>query len=478
MEEPQEKTLGIAEVMERLGLSRAEVYRRVKDGELAAEKTDQALRFAESAVAAFEAKRAEAQAGLRKEIDQWLGAFAERLEKAGQTELPGLEGKSEEELVTELVQRILSSAALEGVSDIHLDPVQSGDRLLFRFEGNLKEVGRPAGPLSAVLKAKLKALVPAPPEGTGPSVEGRAIHAVQDRTFEMQLRSVPTALGEHIHVHLFDVDAPEGLEVLGYTSEQAPAVAKALTGRPGLFVVAGAADALAERHHLALAAELAASGRLVVSLEHRLQARSELLVQLEARGGEGGEFDQVFRRALDMSPDVLILDEVRDAAQVQALLEAVWAGALVVAGVRAPGAAAALVYLIGLAPCREAFSQALVGVVERMAMRRLCPDCRVPCEIDPDEAEWLGVEPSARAYSNGQCDTCGDGFLGRRGVYGIWLVDDELAGLVRAPELPAEAIDRWDCQNRLSLRVAIREAVLAGDVTLADARRLLSPPEP
>lgn len=54
-----------------------------------------------------------------------------------------------------------------------------------------------------------------------------------------------------------------------------------LDGRPGLLIIAGAGDLEAERHRLALAQELGVAGQLIVSLEQRVQYRSEMLVQLD-----------------------------------------------------------------------------------------------------------------------------------------------------------------------------------------------------
>jgi len=470
VEEPDSKTLGIDEVTDRLGLGRAEVYRRVKDGELPAEKADRAIRFREGAVAEFQAKRAEAQAGLREELGRWLGILGERLLKAGEAELPDLEGTSDDDLVAELMRRVLSCAALENADDVHVDPVRSGDRLLFRFEGDLKEVGRLDGALSRLLKEKLKALVGPPAEGAGPGAEGDFSHAAGETNCPMHLCSMPTAMGEHVHVHLLAGDPAPSLDELGYTAQQASALHGVLTGRPGLFLVAGAAGALAERHRLAVATELAATGRLVVSLEHRAHPRSELLVQLEVGGQETEAFDPTFRKALGMSPDILLLDEVRDAAEAQALLEAAWAGTLVVAEMRAAGAAEALLHLLTLAPSREVFARTLLGAVERVALRRLCPHCRVAVESAD------GAARPARTYVSGTCEVCGDGFLGRRAVYGVWIADAELADLLRRPDLPAEALFAWDGGNPLSLRAAATEAVAAGDVALEDAETLLTQP--
>ena len=266
---------------------------------------------------------------------------------------------------------------------------------------------------------------------------------------------------------------PYDMPRLGYSAEQAEALRGLLTGRPGLLLVAGAADLAGDRHRLALTREWTALGRLVVSLERRMHYRSELLVQLEF-GKEGGlGFDAVAALALDMSPDVLLVDEVRDAAQAKALLEAVGAGALVVADIQAPSAVEALLQLVALGLSKDSLARMLLGVVERVAVRRLCPHCRTARPMSADEAELLGVSPPAEVHDKGGCGVCADGFLGKRTLYALWIADDELRERIRTVEPPGEPLVEWRGRNPLSLRHAAREAVLAGEVALADARSLL-----
>ena len=87
-----------------------------------------------------------------------------------------------------------------------------------------------------------------------------------------------------------------------------------------MFLVIGAFDPVAERHRLGLVNELTVAGQLVVSLEHRVHHRSELLVQLEISSGDDSGFGALVGTALGMSPDVLMLDEVHDATEALSLI--------------------------------------------------------------------------------------------------------------------------------------------------------------
>ena len=461
----QERNLEVQEVMEHFALNRAEVYRRVKDGALKAVKEDRRLRFAFSEVERYEKALAEERDTLRQAVNHWLDQFAVRLKQYDLTEAPDLSGKSDEEKVAELGRRVLLDGILGGAQDLYLDPVHQGARLLYGYAGNRLEKARFEAPLAPQLKAWFRGLAPLPETGEGKIGEALGQQVYEEKSYQFRLTSVPTLLGEHIHLHFFRNYDDGGIEDLGYTREQTRVLRELLTGRPGLLLVAGPADPEVDRHRMALARELGAAGCLVVSLEHRVQYRSEQLVQLDLSREEGAGFEALWHAALGMSPDVVIIDEIRDAGQARALLEGVHSGAVVIARVRAGGGLEALEQLLRFEVEREALARSLLGLIERAVLRRLCPHCRGGRVLQAGEAEELGVAEGVEIGVRDACQVCGDGFLGRRAVFGLWPADESLAAWIRAPEAPPV-----QSQGGLSLAHAVRQAVLEGEVELAETR--------
>ena len=472
-------TIGIEEVMVRLSLSRAEVYRKVMDKLLSATKAAGVLRFLEKDVSAYAAAHVEAQAQFEAALKHWLDFFGSRLAGHGVVELPDVSEVTTDEKATELARRLVVDGMLSNVDDLYVDPLHSGDRVLLRSDGRLSELCLLEASVSTLLKGKLKALAPLPEDGGVGQAVFRQTH--DGREYQIRLTVVPSLLGEHLHLLFYDSQDAPTLESLGYSSAQGVCLRSLLSGRPGLFLMVGAADPTGGRHRLALADLLSTTGRLVVSLEHRIQYRSELLVQLEIRAEDGDAnatvengFDALWRMALGMGPDVLFIDEVRNAGEAQSLPEAVHAGSLVVAQVRAAGGVEALVQLRDYELNRDGLARSLLGLVERMGMRRLCGHCRARRPVEADEAALLDVSEDAAVWEARGCDVCGDGYFGRRMLYGVWVMDESLAALVRSPEGVVEGLEAWRDSNAFSLGHAAREAVLAGDITVDDARPWLS----
>lgn len=477
MAEPEERMLAFEETLERLGLKRAELYRQMAEGAIQGAKNGRMTEFAESEVARFEEKRDADRAALEEGLEHWLAFFAERLSgRDGEVPEPLAEDATADDKAAELVRRLLEDALDMGASDVHLDPIRDGERLLYRIRGNLKEIARLPAPVAAMAKAKLKALAPALPESAEAGVAAFFTREHRGKGWQGRIRAAATLLGEHVHAQLREDDLADTLEGLGYSSAQGEAMRRLLTGRPGLVLLAAPGDPFAERHRLALAAELASSGRLVLSLERHPGYRSELLVQLEA-GGDGADFAALARMALEMNPEVLLLDDVHNADEAQWLLEGVAAGATVVAQIRQVGAVEALLKLAGLGLSREALARSLLCVVERVSLRRVCLRCADKAPLGEEHAKRLYLEPGVQVSRPASCDVCGDGFLGRRMVFGAWVADDALRKGILAMEAPGAPLREWNAANPLSLAHAAADAVLSGEVFPEDALALSAPPE-
>ena len=106
-------------------------------------------------------------------------------------------------------------------------------------------------------------------------------------------------------------------------------------------------------------------------------------------------------------------------------------------------------------------ASAVEGIVAQRLIRRLCPSCRKPLEMDEAKIELLRKEgfpveklATHTVYEPVGCDACrGSGFKGRTGIYEILIVDDHIRPLI---------IDRS------SSSVIKREAMKQGLRTLRD----------
>lgn len=471
----------MAALTARLALRPAEVYREIKAGRIKTTIVEGRTLFAEADIKAFEEKRDSERNDLVSELAKWNGELAPPTPPgAEETKPPETEEpqppKPEPDPATQgpaLADRLLLHAFQNGALGVHLDPVENGFRALYRREGGLDERGRFSNRLGELLRQALKTKLGKPDPVTQP-VETLSKIDYEGQAIQVQATIAPTLLGEHVHLRFRDPRKKDGLEDLGYTSEQAAAVRKLLDGRSGVLLVAGAADPFASRHRLGLADMLAAGNRLVVSLEHRVHFKSEILVQLALPTGEGAEFAPLMAAALAMSPDVLFIDDVRTAEEAKGLFEAVAAGVTVIAQLRSPGNADALLRMIEFGIGKDVLARDLLGAIARRSLRRICPSCAGQRPLAPEEAALLRAEEGATVAEPQTCAECGDGFRDRRILQDIWVNTPEMAALVAKIEPPAQDLRVWGRKAKHGIANAARAAVLAREIALADVANLLA----
>ena len=473
------------EAVDKLGLSRPEIYRRVQDKALKGEKSDRSLRFAVEEIERYAAVLEQERGLLQEAVDRWLAFFAGRLANYPWAVIEDVADKPVAEQVAEIGERILQDALGEGARDMYFDPLYAGLRLLYNVE-HCREVARFEACLTESLGTWLKGLTvlrEAAPHRLGEGLaeelgEEKGGEAVPDRLNEglarktwgevgCQLRQteVPSTLGSHFHIHLFTDYERTRLEDLGYMPEQAERLRREFGGRPGLFLLVGSGVPEDERNRLVLARDWADAGRLVVCLDHRVGYRAEQLVQLELRDGSGPDFKTLWQAALDMSPDVVVLDEVRDADQAQALFEGVRSGAVVLAQIRASTMIEAVQKLLDFEIDRAALGRLLLGGVDKTVVRRLCPQCARRRPLRDDEVARLEAAVGDEGSTPAGCSACGDGYVGRRPVYGLWPADIELAAWIADPQADSPRPPA----GPESLTAALRRAVLDGEATPEDA---------
>lgn len=432
-----ETSLSLEEAMAALALSRAEVYRMVGDGKLKGDKVDHRLRFSSVEVARAGGVLSEVRDSLQVELTRALADFAPLPAPAPAPEPAPVSGAQAEqtdglppqiaapptpptpaEQIEDLGRRLIFDAICAGVDDLYLDPVQDADRLLYSGAGRRRERARWPLVLSAKVREWLKSK--APPVARNGVAQGLGEIPLPEGKRQLTLTVVPTRMGEHLHVRLHLEPAATDLVPLGYEPAQVEQLDNWLAAGSGLILLADAGDAWSQHNRQRLAQRLADDGRLVVSLEHRLQYRSQKLVQLDiGSDAEGTPVRELWRTVLAMDCDVIIIDEITNAEEAQLAVEAA-GGALVLAQLMTGGAAAGIRRLLKWETARESLASHLLGAVERRTARLLCPSCRQPSEQNQTPFTAAG------------CDACHEGDAGQRAVAGLlsaadlrtWLADE------------------------------------------------------
>jgi type IV pilus assembly protein PilB len=171
-----------------------------------------------------------------------------------------------------------------------------------------------------------------------------------------------------------------------------------------------------------------------------------------------------------------MVGEIRDLETAEIAIQAAQTGHLVLSTLHTNDAPAALTRLrnMGVAPYNIAASVSLV-TAQRL-VRRLCPHCRVPMQINEVQlaaAGWQGESTKTltdqiyRAQPQG-CPQCHKGYSGRTGIFQVMPISARMQQLVLSQDGQLELATQAQKEGVHSLREAGLHKILQGLTSLEE----------
>jgi type IV pilus assembly protein PilB len=142
------------------------------------------------------------------------------------------------------------------------------------------------------------------------------------------------------------------------------------------------------------------------------------------------------RSFLRQDPDVIMVGEVRDSETAQICLRAALTGHFVLSTLHTNDALSAVTRLGDMDIEPFLLASTVRVIVAQRLIRRLCPHCREPDELDDNTARRLGIPDAHTIYRPRGCKECRDmGYRGRVGVFEVIRITKDIAELIqkRAP---------------------------------------------
>jgi type II secretory ATPase GspE/PulE/Tfp pilus assembly ATPase PilB-like protein len=342
-----------------------------------------------------------------------------------------------------------------GASAIHFSPQGEWHTVRARIDGLVRELGVVAKEDLVSLVDRLKA------------------------SAAMRVDVVATKQGEKVILFPREpAGSPRVLAELGLTSDATAAIDSALSLPFGAIVVCGPVGSGTTTTLYAALGALNTSDRVVASIEDPVERVLDGIDQTEVDSASGVTFADGLRKLLSTDSDVVLVGEIRDRETAEVALQAALDGRHILAGLRAPSAAAAIHRLadMGLEP--SVLGGALTCVVAQRLVRRVCADCRETYYASDSELAELGQPGEggsprllARGRGCGACD--GTGFRGRVGLFEILGVTEEIRTLV-CDGASAKKIHRASVAGGMqTLRDDGVRLCLEGVTTAAEVQRIL-----
>ncbi|MDR6214371.1 ATPase, T2SS/T4P/T4SS family [Paracidovorax wautersii] len=347
-------------------------------------------------------------------------------------ELPAVEDLLEsagDAPIIRMLNALLTQAARDGASDIHIEPYERHSSVRFRVDGTLREVVQPNRALHAALISRLKIMADLDISEKRLPQDGRISLRLGTRAIDVRVSTLPSAHGERAVLRLLDKSGNKlTLEMVGMQGDTLDRFEGLITQPHGIILVTGPTGSGKTTTLYAALGRLDATSSNIMTVEDPIEYELPGVGQTQVNSKIDLTFAKALRAILRQDPDVIMIGEIRDFETAQIAIQASLTGHLVLATLHTNDAASAVTRLTDMGVEPFLLSSSLLGVLAQRLVRKLDP-------ADPT------------------------GYRGRTGVFEMLLVDDTM---------------RAQIHNRAS-EADIRATALAGGMRLMrdDGERLV-----
>ena len=339
--------------------------------------------------------------------------------------------------IIRMVSMLLIEAHRAGASDIHLEPLDKKFRVRFRIDGVLQEMQAPPKRLQSAIISRLKIMTGSMSiaEKRLPQ-DGRIQIKIKRKPIDLRVSTIPTNHGESVVMRVLDKSSLLlGLPELGFFSDDQETFERLIKLPDGILLVTGPTGSGKTSTLYACLNYINKPDRKIITVEEPIEYQMTGINQVQVNADIGMTFPAALRSILRQAPNIIMIGEIRDLETASIATNASLTGHLVFSTLHtndAPSAVARLVD-IGVQPFLVASS--IRAIMAQRLVRRLCPNCKQPAELNETDLRALRIEPGQLAESQVMqpvgCEQCRQtGYKGRMGIFEIFIIDDEVRQMI------------------------------------------------
>ncbi len=351
--------------------------------------------------------------------------------------------------VIRLVNQILSRAVEQRASDIHIEPFENELRVRYRIDGVLHEMDSPPRNLMAAIISRVKLMAKLNIAERRLPQDGRIKLRLVGREIDLRVSSLPTLYGESVVLRILDRSSVVvDLNKLGMYPDTLDGFGSMIAHPHGLILVTGPTGSGKTTTLYAALDKINSPDKKIITIEDPVEYQLRGVNQIHVRPQIGLTFASGLRSIVRQDPDVIMVGEIRDPETAEIAIQAALTGHLVFSTLHTNDAAGAISRLLDMGVEDYLLASSLLGVMAQRLVRSLCPACRRTVDAGPDivhEFERLGQAVPSSVYEAAGCTQCaGTGYHGRRGIYELLDVTEEIRKLIisrsAADRIKAEAV--------------------------------------
>ncbi len=335
-------------------------------------------------------------------------------------DLPAIEDlleTSDDAPIIRMLNALLTQAARDGASDIHIEPYERHSSVRFRVDGTLREVVQPNRALHAALISRLKIMAELDIAERRLPQDGRISLRIGTRAVDVRVSTLPSAHGERAVLRLLDKSGAKlSLESVGMQGMVLAQFEQLIAQPHGIILVTGPTGSGKTTTLYAALERLDTRSQNIMTVEDPIEYELAGVGQTQVNAKIELTFAKALRAILRQDPDIIMIGEIRDFETAQIAIQASLTGHLVLATLHTNDAASAVTRLADMGIEPFLLSSSLLGVLAQRLVRKLCTACQ-----------------------GKGCATCGQtGYQGRTGVFELLVANDAIRAQIHLQTGEAE----------------------------------------
>ncbi|MFC2067288.1 GspE/PulE family protein [Chloroflexota bacterium] len=369
------------------------------------------------------------------EIEEQLSQIPTRYQKEGLKEAPASADTVAQAPIVRAIDLLIKQGVRDRASDIHIEPQEGKLRVRYRIDGILTDVMTLPLSVHPPLISRVKIMAGLNIAERRRPQDGQISFVMEDRAVDIRVATSNTVNGEMAVLRILDKTfAYLPLRDIGFLPDSLEKYMKMVQSPFGIILISGPTGAGKTTTQYATVNLIDAVGRNILTIEDPVEYHFDNINQMQVNSPAGVTFAAGLRACMRLDPDVILVGEIRDTETAQIAIQAALTGHLVLSSVHANDTIATIFRMIDLGVEPFLLTSALVGIVAQRMVRRICPYCSQPTEVNDNERlayqEALN-EKRAEFLTGVGCSFCANtGYLGRTGIFELLTVGEKIRRMI------------------------------------------------
>lgn len=374
----------------------------------------------------------------------------------------------------DFVSALIEEACSIHSSDIHFEPYEERCRIRMRVDGKLIErCVIEKGDYPALVN-RIKIMSNLDISEKRLPQDGRILFQKDVRKFDVRVSILPTIYGEKIVLRLLTREQ-ELLELtkLGFSEKQYNDYTQSVLNPNGLVLITGPTGSGKTTTLYATLRMLNREDNNILTIEDPVEYTLPGINQVQLKEDIGLTFGNALRTFLRQDPDVIMLGEIRDHDTAQMAIRSSLTGHLILSTIHTNSAWGSVTRLLDMGIHSYLIADTLVACVAQRLVRLLCPCCKEQYTPDDSLSKLANIPRHHTYYRARGCDACFyTGYSGRKAIYEVIRIDQELSQAIREHRLDIEAYLRQ--KHITSLKESVLTLLLSGITSLEEVLPILN----